>query len=79
MSVVNLADTRRKPNMDLVRVLEKLLVQANSGEITSAAIAVTNFDETTSSHITSTPNQIVRLAAVSRLLHKLQLSMDDSV
>lgn len=68
---------RRPVNESCVDVLERLLEQAKIGVLQDIAACGTNIDGTVITSYSSTENSIGRIAAATRMLHRLNLSMDE--
>lgn len=68
---------RAKPVEDVVKNAEDLLRFAKSGELRDLAWCGTSQDEKVITGITSSNNSLLRLSAVSRLLHRLHVNLDD--
>ena len=69
--------TLRKPvNDDLVEVLEGLLKDARNGDIVSCQFCGLNADGTVVTSTSSSENQLLEIAAVTRLLHRLNRTAD---
>lgn len=67
---------RRPVNENLVRLLEEQLALARSGQLVSGGFFGTLHDDTVITSNSSTSNSLLELAAVSRILHRMQLRMD---
>lgn len=76
MTNVRPVQFRTEINGDLVEMLEDALAMARDGKLMSANICGTYANGDLYSSYSSTDNAILELAAVSRLLHRLQLRMD---
>lgn len=76
----NIVPVKFKPevNQDLVEVLENALELAKTGQLLSAKIAGTMLDGNIFTDFSSTQNAILELAAITRLVHRVQLAMDDN-
>lgn len=77
MSNVRPVKFRTEINDDLVEMLEEALAMAKEGKLVSAAICGTYAGGDLYSSYSSTDNAILEIAAVSRLLHRLHIRMDD--
>ena len=77
MSNIRPVQFRAEINADLVEILEEALAMAKEGKLVSAAICGTYAGGELYSSYSSTNNAILEMAAVARLLHRLQVRMDD--
>lgn len=62
---------------EVVEMAERILRRAEAGEIVDLSWCAANPDGSVSTGFTSTEDSHRRLAAVSRLLHRLHVSADD--
>jgi len=76
MKVVQL-DPKANAKAEVVKLAKTILEQAESGEIVDLAYAAASIDGGMWTNFTATEDAPRRLAAVSRLLYKLQLRMDE--
>lgn len=74
----NIVPVQFKPeiNESLVETLEVLLEKAKSGELVSAQFVCTDANQELHTYFTSTNNALLELAAVARLLHRIQIRLD---
>lgn len=69
----------KKPvNADCVEMLEEMLAMARRGEIQDIAACMTTPQKTVITVMSSTEESLLRLSGVSRLLHRLHMSVDET-
>ena len=79
MTAPTVVEIKKRVNADCVERLEELLEMARRGEIQDLAACMTTPDRTTITTMTETEEALLRLSGVSRLLHRLHLSLDETV
>lgn len=76
MKVVSI---KRPVNRDCVERIEELLADAKDGKLQDIAACGVMIDGSLVTAMSSTNDAPLRLAAVARLLHRLHMTMDESM
>ncbi len=79
MTTPTIVQFKKRVNADCVERLEEMLELARRGEIQDLAACMTTPDKTVITAMTETEEALLRLSGVSRLLHRLHLSLDETV
>lgn len=74
---ITVLDTKAKAKADVVKMAREILARAEAGEIVDLTYAASLADGSITTGFTATEDAHRRIAAVSRLLHRLHRSMDE--
>lgn len=76
MNTPKVVPLHRRVNADCVQTIEDLLVMAKDGRLQDIAACGVTSDGATITSISASENAVLRLAAITRLLHRQQVSID---
>lgn len=77
MTTPTIVEFKTRVNANCVERLEELLEMARTGDIQDVAACSTRPDGSVVTMLSRTENSLLRLAAVSRLLHRMHESIDE--
>jgi len=79
MTTPKIVEFKTRVSADCVERLEELLALARTGDIQDVAACSTRPDGSVITLLSKTENSLLRLAAVSRLLHRMHESIDECI
>ena len=79
MASPKLVDLKPEPNPNLIKELSFLLERAKAGDVVSGAFCGSCADGSVVTFISKSRNKMLELAAVTRLLHRMNCLADDDM
>lgn len=76
--VSTLHPVERPVNHELVKMLKALVMSAQAGDIVAVGYYAMTPDECVQTQLSASQNRFLELAGVQRMLHRLNLSMDEA-